>query len=198
VEVASDGTVELAVAVVNLLTPGTAHGRVHEVPAGAQRQAALVAALADRPNRARQWAAAEPAELDRLEAAAGALRRVFELSAAGDVDTAAGAVNDLMRAHDARPQLTSHDGQPWHLHLHDDTASPTDGVVAQTATALAWTIADGGADRLGVCTASACDRVYVDGSRNASRRFCSSACQNRTKAAAFRARRSNDASATDE
>ena len=32
------------------------------------------------------------------------------------------------------------------------------------------------------------DRVYVDTSRNATRRFCSTACQSRTKAAAFRAR----------
>jgi predicted RNA-binding Zn ribbon-like protein len=31
--------------------------------------------------------------------------------------------------------------------------------------------------------------VFVDLSRNGSRRFCSAACQNRTKAAALRARR---------
>ena len=43
-------------------------------------------------------------------------------------------------------------------------------------------------DRLGVCSASACDRVYVDVSRNGTRRFCSIACQNRVKAAAFRER----------
>ncbi|MFP5308080.1 MAG: CGNR zinc finger domain-containing protein [Actinomycetes bacterium] len=189
-DVAADGTVDLAVAVVNLLTPGRAHGRAHEVPAGADRRVAVVSLLADRPNRARQWATADHAELDRLEAAAGALRRVFELASQGDVDAAADALNGLMRSADARPQLTSHDGQPWHLHLHPEAAAPSDGVVAQVATALAWTVAGGGADRLGICTASACDRVYVDASRNASRRFCSAACQNRTKAAAFRARRS--------
>ncbi|MFC6935784.1 CGNR zinc finger domain-containing protein [Actinomadura yumaensis] len=33
-----------------------------------------------------------------------------------------------------------------------------------------------------------CDRVYVDTSRNGTRRFCSTACQNRVKTAAFRAR----------
>ncbi len=43
-------------------------------------------------------------------------------------------------------------------------------------------------DRLGVCTAPHCDRVYVDTTRNGSRRFCSTACQNRVKAAAFRER----------
>jgi predicted RNA-binding Zn ribbon-like protein len=43
-------------------------------------------------------------------------------------------------------------------------------------------------DRLGVCTAPHCDRVYVDVSRNGTRRFCSTACQGRVKTAAFRAR----------
>jgi predicted RNA-binding Zn ribbon-like protein len=37
-----------------------------------------------------------------------------------------------------------------------------------------------------VCTAPHCDRVYVDTSRNGSKRFCSTACQNRVKAATFR------------
>ncbi|MGW7325252.1 CGNR zinc finger domain-containing protein [Streptomyces sp. NPDC054845] len=40
-----------------------------------------------------------------------------------------------------------------------------------------------------MCRAVRCDRVYVDTSRNAGRQFCSTACQNRTKAAAFRARK---------
>jgi predicted RNA-binding Zn ribbon-like protein len=44
------------------------------------------------------------------------------------------------------------------------------------------------AHRLGVCSASRCDRVFVDTSKNATRRFCSPACQNRTKMAAFRSR----------
>jgi predicted RNA-binding Zn ribbon-like protein len=45
-----------------------------------------------------------------------------------------------------------------------------------------------GADRLGICTAPACDRVFVDASRNGTRRYCSTSCQNRVKTAAFRAR----------
>jgi len=43
-------------------------------------------------------------------------------------------------------------------------------------------------DRLGVCTAPRCDRVYVDTSRNGTRRYCSTSCQNRVKTAVFRAR----------
>jgi predicted RNA-binding Zn ribbon-like protein len=40
-----------------------------------------------------------------------------------------------------------------------------------------------------VCTAPRCDRVYVDTSRNGTRRFCSTTCQNRVKAATFRERK---------
>ena len=47
--------------------------------------------------------------------------------------------------------------------------------------------------RIGVCTAPRCDRVYVDASRNGTRRFCSTSCQNRVKTAAFRARQAQAA-----
>jgi len=57
------------------------------------------------------------------------------------------------------------------------------------AVGLAYVLGSEYADRIGVCSAPDCDRVYVDVSRNGTKRFCSTACQNRVKAAAFRARR---------
>jgi predicted RNA-binding Zn ribbon-like protein len=62
------------------------------------------------------------------------------------------------------------------------------GWAAGCAIGLAFVIGGELYDRLGVCTAPHCDRVYVDTSRNGSKRFCSTACQNRVKAAAFRER----------
>ena len=56
------------------------------------------------------------------------------------------------------------------------------------AAALAELIGDGEAQRLGTCERTDCDRVYVDVSKNASRRFCSLTCQNRVKVATFRER----------
>ncbi|MGW3040937.1 CGNR zinc finger domain-containing protein [Kitasatospora sp. NPDC001159] len=44
------------------------------------------------------------------------------------------------------------------------------------------------ASRLGLCSAPVCDRVHVDVSRNGTRRFFSTACQNRVRTAAHRAR----------
>jgi predicted RNA-binding Zn ribbon-like protein len=46
-----------------------------------------------------------------------------------------------------------------------------------------------GWQRLGVCSAEGCDDVYVDTSRNASRRYCSNTCASRSTVAAYRARR---------
>ena len=63
------------------------------------------------------------------------------------------------------------------------------GWVAGCATGLAFAIGSNLAGRPGICDSQGCDRVYVDISRNFSKRFCSLACQNRTKAAAYRTRR---------
>ena len=41
---------------------------------------------------------------------------------------------------------------------------------------------------MGTCAAERCDVVFVDTSKNGSRRFCSTGCQNRVKTAAYRSR----------
>ena len=74
------------------------------------------------------------------------------------------------------------------MHFHGTDDSLATGWAAGCATGLALALGSDLAGRLGVCAADRCDRVYVDTSRNATRRFCSTACQSRTKAAAFRAR----------
>ncbi len=70
----------------------------------------------------------------------------------------------------------------------DDAARRVNGMLKATGAHPSLERHDGGEhyDRLGVCTAPHCDRVYVDTSRNGSKRFCSTACQNRVKTAAFR------------
>jgi predicted RNA-binding Zn ribbon-like protein len=112
---------------------------------------------------------------------------VFDAVAAGHTDAAAGLVNDMLASTGARPRLDRHDGEPWHLHFHGAEESLVTGWAAGCATGLALVLGIDLGARLGVCTAPRCDRVYVDASRNGTRRFCSTACQNRVKAAAFRA-----------
>ena len=134
-----------------------------------------------------------PADTRALTVAATAMRQVFEAVARDDLPAAAVVVNDLMATTGARPQLDPiRDGGGWHVHFHGRDDSLAVGWAAGCATGLALAIGSGLAGRLGVCAASRCDRVFVDVSRNASKRFCSLACQNRTKAAAFRNRNADE------
>lgn len=133
----------------------------------------------------RDVTAAEAAEFGPV---AQSLRAVFDANAAGDADLAALRVNEMLAATGARPWLDKHDGEPWHLHFHGSDSSPVTGWAAGCATGLAVVLGSSLHGRLGGCTAPRCDRVYVDTSRNGTRRFCSTSCQNRVKAAAFRAK----------
>ncbi|WP_344845490.1 CGNR zinc finger domain-containing protein [Nonomuraea dietziae] len=54
---------------------------------------------------------------------------------------------------------------------------------------LAAVVTELGVDRLGVCQAARCSRVFVDTSSNRSRRYCSERCASRANVAAYRARR---------
>jgi hypothetical protein len=167
----TSGVVTKTVEAVNTLTPGHAQGR--EYPTPDLREFDPTANLDD---------------LRELSTYALDLRAVFEAVDAGDIDAACTRVNTLLRETNAAPVLIRHDDEPWHLHFHAPGVSWARGWVAPMATALAVVLGNPVHDRLGVCTAPACDRVYVDVSRNGTKRFCSTACQNRVKAATFRAR----------
>ncbi|HSZ39831.1 MAG TPA: CGNR zinc finger domain-containing protein [Trebonia sp.] len=175
-----------AVALVNLLTEGEDRSREYRPPQGTERAAQLNALFKAAGSRTEVNAA----EAEAFGPVAAALRAVFAAVAAGNVDDAARRVNDMLSTTGAHPALERHDGEPWHIHFHAaDETSRVKGWAAGCATGLAVVLGGEHFDRLGVCTAPHCDRVYVDTSRNGSRRFCSTACQNRVKAAAFRERR---------
>jgi predicted RNA-binding Zn ribbon-like protein len=115
------------------------------------------------------------------------LRRVVTLLDAGDVDAAAAIVNEMLSDHPAHPHLAKEDGR-WRLHHHPADIDVVPMWTSICAESVARMIGAGHGDRLGVCQAGDCDRVFVDQSKNGSRRFCSTTCQNRVKAAAFRRR----------
>jgi predicted RNA-binding Zn ribbon-like protein len=180
-----DAVVTVAVRLVNLLTAGEAHGRPYAPPEADQLAAAVTATLRMTQPATGDVTADEAAEFGMT---AAALRAVFESVAAGQLDDAAHEVNALLRSTGAQPRLDRHDDEPWHLHFHGAEESLVTGWAAGCATGLAVVLGSDLYGRLGVCTADRCDRVYVDTSRNGTRRFCSTTCQNRVKTAAFRAR----------
>jgi predicted RNA-binding Zn ribbon-like protein len=180
-----DAIVSAAAALVNVATPGERQGRPYEVPDGADLIAALHEALLTSDRRVDPPA---PARVGDFLVLARETRPVFESMDVGALDDAARTVNGLLARYRPTPFLDSHGGVPWHLHFHGPADADRSEWGGSMATGLASVIGSGYADRLGVCAAPACDRVFVDVSRNGNRRFCSEACQNRVKAAAHRAR----------
>lgn len=169
---------------VNALTSGHDGTRPVEPPPEEQR-AQVVHDLLARPDY--DPTVSETAA-DGIVALAESLRVVFEAAARDDLDTAATAVNELLREMGSVPQLDRARGGGWTLHFHGREPGLVVGWGAGIAAGLALAIGSDLAGRLGVCQAAPCDRVYVDTSKNAGRRFCSTRCQSRVKAAAHRAR----------
>jgi predicted RNA-binding Zn ribbon-like protein len=183
---------EASVSFVNELTGGERRGRPFTAPTGDALPAAAAAAIPTGTQGSRP-ATLSVESADYLACAAAVMRRVFEAMEDDRVDDAADAVNGLLRETGARPQLDRVPGEPWQVHFHGSDDTYGVGWAAGCATALALAVGSELAGRLGVCRAPHCDRVYVDESRNAVRQFCSAACQNRVKNAAYRARQSADA-----
>lgn len=116
------------------------------------------------------------------------LREVFDHLRDDDVDAAAALLNELLAVHPAHPHLAKEQAV-WRLHHHPADAALVPMCTAICAEGIARMIGAGYANRFGTCESNDCERVFFDTSKNASRRFCSVTCQNRTKTAAFRRRR---------
>lgn len=177
-----DAGVLTSVEFANKLTPGYAFGKpMAQIDV---LQAVRDAVAIDPPS----VAAVSEKDADGFVALAKRLRAVFVGIDGGDLDEAAELLNTILSEHPATPYLAKEEGV-WHLHHHPADAAILPMWTAICAEGLARMIGTQNAHRLGICMAENCDRVFADTSKNATRRFCSSACQNRTKTAAFRARK---------
>jgi predicted RNA-binding Zn ribbon-like protein len=97
------------------------------------------------------------------------------------------AVSRLLRRYPPRLCLADHDGR-LHLHFAADGTDPAGWIGQSCAAALAQVACGDPAVTLGRCQARGCARLFVDQSRNRSRRFCGNTCASRTTVAAYRAR----------
>ena len=177
----TDAVVTAAAELVNVATPGQRQGRDYPSPSGSALRAELQRALSS-------TTAPRGDAVRALVELATRTRVIFEQMQLGRVDDAARTANALLAHYRPTPYLDHHDGEPWHLHFHGTRETDLSGWGGGVAVALATVLGTEYADRLGVCEAPMCDRVFVDVTRNGTRRFCSTACQNRVKAAAHRAR----------
>jgi predicted RNA-binding Zn ribbon-like protein len=109
------------------------------------------------------------------------LRSAF--TASGD-DAAVAILNNVLSRSKAKPQF-GRAGQGWALRW---TGRVSDVVAAQTAMSLLEAIRDDGWERFGICAGAPCCCVFVDRSKNRSRRFCSQLCADRVAQSLHRER----------
>jgi predicted RNA-binding Zn ribbon-like protein len=132
----------------------------------------------------REARVATEGDLTRVRSLRRRVRSVFE------ADTEAEAVetlNDLLA--DAVPQLRP-DKKGWRFSYEPRRARDlADRLAPRVAAALLVAIQTEGWERFGVCDALPCRCVYLDRSRNRSRRYCCHLCADRSHQQASRARR---------
>ncbi len=128
------------------------------------------------------------ADLDALLMLRDEFRGFFTACSQGNGGDAAERLNELLIQYPVHPQLSGHDGQPWHVH-YTESGSMADKYAAGAAMGLAVRLADLGMERFGVCQAAPCTGVFVDTSANRTRRYCSDRCASRANVIAYRARK---------
>lgn len=107
---------------------------------------------------------------------------------AADEQAAARAINSVLDLSGSVPRLYDHAGSHPHLHFSAPGSSLVRRIGASSAMELALLLSDGGLSRFGFCADHNCVDVFVDESKNRSRRYCSDGCSNRSAVAAHRAR----------
>jgi CGNR zinc finger/Putative stress-induced transcription regulator len=127
-------------------------------------------------------------EAERLEVVQtrDRLRRIWTLPP----DRMALEINTMLREANAVTQLARHDAQDWHLHATPRDAPLAERIRVEVSLALADVVRSGETSRMRVCSATNCDGVLVDFSRNGSKHFCSVRCGNRMNMVAYRERQS--------
>jgi predicted RNA-binding Zn ribbon-like protein len=133
---------------------------------------------------------AVPRDVPRLRVHRARLDAIAAACESGDDTAAIGMLNGLLAETGAVPQIVAHDGRGPHIHVARPTAPLADRMAAHFAMGLAELVVAGESGRVRSCLSPACRDVFVDLSRNRSRRYCDSrTCGNRLHVAAYRARR---------
>ena len=127
----------------------------------------------------------DAAELDEVRETRDLLRRVWTL----DRDAAVVEVNAMLASARAMPQLVRHDGLDWHMHATASDAPLAERIRVEASLAIIDVIRMNEMERLRVCGADDCTGLFLDLSRNGSKRFCSVRCGNRMNMVAFRERK---------
>ena len=178
---------ELAVRLVNTASLG------HE---GGDRLATLDGLKTLVADREHLNAGVSRTDLEALRELRTEFREFFEACSRSDGEDAAARLNALLIQHPVHPQLSGHDGQPWHVH-YSESGSVADKYAAGAVMGLAVRLTDLGLERFGVCEAPGCTGVFIDTSGDNTWRYCSVRCTNLANVSAFPARKREDGPAAE-
>ncbi len=132
----------------------------------------------------------KPDDLVRVRAYRARLDSIVAACEAGQEHAAIDQINAVLSEAGASPQIVAHNGRGPHLHVSRPNSPLADRMAAHFAMGLAWLVVAGEAGRIRSCESPSCREVFVDFSRNRSRRYCDSrTCGNRLHVAAYRARK---------
>ncbi|MEU8251947.1 CGNR zinc finger domain-containing protein [Nonomuraea sp. NPDC048916] len=176
------GQAPLIAELVNLVTPQWRGGGRARRPEGEDLLRAFAALTGERT------AAGLLAVPDAGVRLADLARELGQALLAAEPADQAARINAMIRRYGAQPYLVEDVGQPFHLHFHGSGETAVEALGGEFATALALIVDGYGPDRFGQCAAHQCEAVYIDLTRNSSRRYCSAACTARAKTAAYRSR----------
>jgi len=124
------------------------------------------------------------AERDELATVAAMIRAV---ATAQDEESVIQRLNTLLAKSTPHPRVTNHDGR-LHVHYSRERSTAVEQLTTTVAVGITLLVTAHGWKRLGICGAADCQAVFIDTSRNQTRRFCSGTCSSRSSVAAYRAR----------
>ncbi|MFT4051668.1 MAG: CGNR zinc finger domain-containing protein [Microbacterium sp.] len=128
-------------------------------------------------------------ELEAVRANRPRLRALWNADREGAVPL----VNAMLRDGRALPQLVIHDGFDWHIHATEPDAPLSTRMLVEAAMAFVDVIRLDQWDRVRSCEADDCACVYVDFSKNGSKRYCDTGnCGNRMNVNAYRRRKARE------
>jgi predicted RNA-binding Zn ribbon-like protein len=145
----------------------------------------LKAFLANRPWIGRRARTSDLAPLVELRRE---LRAVFDAAQDGRSADVVDGLNHLLERHRPQPSISGHDDSDWHLHVADDQGPAATEFATGAVMGLTMAFLNLGPGRFGTCGDARCSGVFLDTSRNSSRRYCSDRCASRANVAAHRRR----------
>ncbi|MCH6229486.1 CGNR zinc finger domain-containing protein [Microbacterium sp. CFH 31415] len=117
------------------------------------------------------------------------LRELWAVDRAGAVPL----VNAMLADGEALPRLVIHDEYDWHIHATSDDSPLATRMLVEAAMAFVDVIRSDEYERVRTCAADDCDAVYIDYSKNGSKRYCDTGnCGNRMNVIAYRARKARE------